>query len=190
MNKAVIPSFFIIILLLSILLYFQGLNGPFILDDFHNIQSTIISDSTFEQWYQLAFGNYSGHQGRPFSRLSFALNGWLFGLESFSFKLVNVLLHGFTSFLVFILVFQLLKLTKIAQSNMVKISILTSLIWLIHPLQVSTVLYIVQRMSILSAFFSLLAIITYIKGRNTLCNTPITIKKYIISCTIVVLIYL
>src|SRR5690606_1976486 len=45
------------------------------------------------------------------------------------------------------------------------IALLVTAIWLLHPMQVSTVLYVVQRMAQLSAFFTLLALIAYVTGR-------------------------
>jgi protein O-mannosyl-transferase len=40
-----------------------------------------------------------------------------------------------------------------------------SLLWLIHPIQLSSVLYVVQRMTELAGSFTLLALIAYVKGR-------------------------
>ena len=41
-----------------------------------------------------------------------------------------------------------------------------TIIWALHPLHVSTVAYIVQRMTMLAAFFSLLSILLYILARQ------------------------
>src|SRR3546814_5561048 len=38
--------------------------------------------------------------------------------------------------------------------------------WALHPMQVSTVLYVVQRMTELAALFSLLGLICYVYGRQ------------------------
>ena len=40
-----------------------------------------------------------------------------------------------------------------------------ALAWAVHPLQVSSVLYIVQRMEMLVATFTLLALLAYLRGR-------------------------
>src|SRR5690606_34982134 len=40
-----------------------------------------------------------------------------------------------------------------------------ALLWAIHPLQVSTVLYVVQRMEMLAAIFILLGLLAYLHGR-------------------------
>jgi len=43
--------------------------------------------------------------------------------------------------------------------------LLTGTVWLLHPLLVSTTLYVVQRMALLSTFFILIGSIGYLKGR-------------------------
>ena len=45
-------------------------------------------------------------------------------------------------------------------------------LWLLHPFHVSTTLYIIQRMTMLSALFSLLGILVYLKGRECLQTRP------------------
>ncbi|MBK9496187.1 MAG: hypothetical protein IPO08_17125, partial [Xanthomonadales bacterium] len=47
-----------------------------------------------------------------------------------------------------------------------KLGLVVAAFWLLHPLNVSTVLYIVQRMAQLSALFSLLAMWAYVIGRK------------------------
>gem|GEM_PF-4294607 len=40
-------------------------------------------------------------------------------------------------------------------------------VWALHPMQLSTVMYVVQRMTMLSAMFTLLAIIVYLRYRSS-----------------------
>jgi tetratricopeptide (TPR) repeat protein len=51
-------------------------------------------------------------------------------------------------------------------------SLAVSAIWLLHPMQISTVMYVVQRMTVLSGTFTLLGLILYCKGRARLADTP------------------
>jgi protein O-mannosyl-transferase len=44
------------------------------------------------------------------------------------------------------------------------------LLWIVHPIQLPSVLYVVQRMTELSALFVLLGLICYLKGRLRLCS--------------------
>jgi len=165
LNQPLTIVYLIFIVLISFIIYYPGLSGPFLLDDFYNLPSTIIYESSWDKWIGVALGGDAGHPGRIFSRLTFALNGWLFGNDSFSYKIINLILHAISALLVYILSQQLMLLAKVESSYAFLISGLTATIWLLHPLQVSTVLYTVQRMTIWSSLFSLLALITYIKAR-------------------------
>ena len=51
------------------------------------------------------------------------------------------------------------------KDNLFFLALAVSAIWALHPLQVSTVMYAVQRMTILMATFTLLAIIFYVRAR-------------------------
>ena len=48
----------------------------------------------------------------------------------------------------------------------VALSLLVAALWLLHPVQLSTVLYVVQRMTLLSAFFTLLGLYLYLRLRR------------------------
>lgn len=64
------------------------------------------------------------------------------------------------------------------QKKIAWIALLTAGFWLLHPLMLSTTLYVIQRMAQLPLLFSLLAIIGYFKGRGLLAVYPI--KAYLI----------
>jgi hypothetical protein len=52
------------------------------------------------------------------------------------------------------------------------LAMLAAAIWMLHPLHVSTTLYVVQRMSILATLFSLVGLLGYIHGRSLLAIAP------------------
>src|SRR3990172_5989953 len=102
--------------------------------------------------------------------------------DSTSFKLVNLFLHIFNGLLVFWLtqlIFTRLKQTNqnnfLSSSNINArtLSILSAVVaalWIVHPIQVTSVLYVVQRMTSLSGFFVILGLICYLKGRMRLIS--------------------
>jgi len=113
--------------------------------------------------------------------LSFALNHYFAGSfdNSTPFKLTNLLIHILNGLLLFWLA--RLMFTRLAQSNqkaLLSIShskrsldILSAgivILWVVHPIQVTSVLYVVQRMTSLSALFVILGLICYLKGRMLL----------------------
>lgn len=161
---------FICVLLLSLsavfFLYAPGLTGKFTLDDYANLPPLFDSLKSSGFWYGVVGGN-SGPLGRPLSLLTFALqvDSWP---NPYYFKLVNIAIHLAN----FILVFFLIRLLapyfstslKLNRYNLFALAI--ALMWAILPIHVSTVLYVVQRMVLLSTFFTLAGLVVYIIARD------------------------
>lgn len=116
--------------------------------------------------YYIFGSGFSGPGGRPLSLLSFALQHDNWPVNPYAFKLVNLIIHILNSILLFIFSLQLSKqLIPVTQSQKI-FSLLVAGLWLLHPIHVNTVLYTIQRMTEISAFFSLLGLISYVYGRN------------------------
>lgn len=176
----------ILILVLTIFLciaaYMPGLSGPWIFDDYTNIiynDYLHIKNLDVSNLYHAAFSFESGPLRRPISMLSFALNYYFSsGLEnSTPFKVTNLIIHLINTLLVFwlaALIFLRLRELPGAKKKYVTPSIDTAyllgacvaLIWSIHPIQLTSVLYVVQRMTELAATFTLLGLISYLYGRQ------------------------
>lgn len=152
-------------------LYWAGLSGDYFLDDYLHIINNASIKIQHPDWNSLlaaANSTSSGPLGRPLALVSFALNYYTTGLNPFYFKLVNVLLHLLTGIGVFYLTRRIA--LRFSSSNAVagNIAFLTALLWLVHPLNVSTVLYAVQRMTVLSAVFTIWGMLAYCHGRDRL----------------------
>ena len=161
------------LLLLSLLLFWGGLNGAFVLDDTPNLNviSQLPADPQWRDLWFLANTGSAGVLGRPLSLLSFLLQyqAWP---APYQFKLVNLLLHMLNGILLAFVCFALRKQVRaeIQPLFTYPVIIVAVFIWMSHPLQVSTVLYVVQRMTGLSACFILLGIYLYLAGRADLRN--------------------
>jgi hypothetical protein len=157
---------------LSISLYiFQiGLDGWFIADDFPNLSnlSEIKKEPNLDSYSKYIFNGATGNLGRPLSYLSFALQHESWPNNPKSFKLGNLIIHLTNGLLIAILTFNLIRLSsaKITEQWILFLAVSTALLWIIHPIQASTVLYTVQRMNELSSFFILLASNIYLLGRT------------------------
>lgn len=183
--------FYLLMFLTCAVLYFPGLSGDFLFDDFSNIVSRgdlHIERFEWETFAQLALSGDAGPLKRPIAVLSFALNHLFFGLNPWYFKLVNLGIHLVNGILFFAI--SRLLFLQLSKSSAVFLAWLATTIWLLHPLNVSTVLYVVQRMTILSAFFMLLGIWFYLTGRKSfggkkwllifsglLCTVPAALSK-------------
>ena len=168
------------ICLITCLIYLPGLDGSFVFDDYPNIvtnKQIHVESFTPEVLSQLFIGldgKTSIISARPVSGLSFAMNYFISGLEPYGFKLVNLLIHLLTGWTIFLVLSWIFRASRVLDNNIyhpVKsdysrwVALLTAAIWLIHPLNVSTVLYAVQRMTELSALFTLLGFAAYLRCR-------------------------
>ena len=149
---------------LGFLVYQPGFSGPMLFDDQVNLQSTKLYDLGWYSLLDVITHNYSGLFGRGVASLSFGLTHYFHGEGTYYFKYHNFLIHCLTALALFYLGYRLLLITRYAPKALL-IASLSALIWFIHPLHVSTVLYIVQRMAQLSALFTICALICYVIGR-------------------------
>lgn len=178
-NRQTVYGLWLLLLITTVVIYFPGLYGSFEFDDIANIivnKSLAIDEFSFQALKDIALSRSDNNgSGRPISFLSFAVNVNTTGLDPFWFKATNVLIHLGNG----LLVFQLLKLLlrhaslsrePLEQNTLVLMALAVTALWLVHPIQLTSVLYIVQRMTSLSALFLLLAMIVYIKGRQYSLN--------------------
>ena len=158
---------------LTALVYWPGLSGPFLLDDLSNLQP--VRDWTEGRlgFANVVTGNASGPLGRPLSMATFAANAALGGYSPYSFKLGNLVLHLLCGSLIFALFSTLCRRDSRMRNTTAWLPVAMTGVWLLHPLLVSTVLYSVQRMAILSALFTLTAMLCWWHGRQAIENGDI-----------------
>ncbi len=160
-----------LLFLLTAVIYFPGLAGPFLFDDGPALSSNPylrIDGTQFEQWRAAIFSSASGPLQRPLAMWSFAVNQVAAGeLATWPVKLVNLLVHLCCGGLVY--VFAKMVMARGApdmrdQSHQ-HVALLATALWLLAPLHVSTVLYAVQRMAQFAALFSLLGLCLFMYRR-------------------------
>lgn len=164
----------IIALVAAFLVYQRGLSGPFLFDDGPNIihnSNLAIRDFNPDTLKQAAYSGHSGPLLRPLSMMSFAANYYATGLDPYYFKLTNLVIHLFNGAGLFILTWLLLDFYRkrfepglsVAHSQWVSLAVAAA--WLLHPLNLTSVLYIVQRMTSLAALFSIWGLVLFLWGR-------------------------
>ncbi len=171
----VIPFVVLVVgLFAAIAVYTPGLSGPFFFDDIFNIQNNPnlrLAQLDPEALRLAAFSTDSGPFQRPISMASFALNFYFFGEGAASFKAVNLGIHLLNGVLIFLLSRLLLRQAarradlRLRGDRAGLAAGLIAAVWLVHPLNLTGVLYAVQRMTSLSALFVLLALLAYLQGR-------------------------
>lgn len=180
-NRRLKVLFLSVCLILSALVYAPGLSGPYAFDDYPNLLNNSyvqIKSLDSTSLYHAAYSLAAGPLKRPISMLSFALNHYFVGSfdDSTPYKLTNLIIHVINGLLIFWLarlVFQRLAESNRAQGHglvvhprySIWIAAGITLLWLVHPIQLTSVLYVVQRMTTLSALFVLTGLVLYFKGR-------------------------
>lgn len=155
---------------LASLIMAPGLSGGFFFDDYPNIvenESIRIDSLDSVSIRQVLSGPVAGPLGRPVSVASFALTHYFFGLEAFAFKAVNLGIHLIAGVLVYFLasvLFQTAHATPNKPQHWVPLWV--AALWLLHPIQITPVLHVVQRMTSLSALFLFAALLLHIRART------------------------
>ena len=147
-----------------------GLSGGFVFDDRPNIiENTVlhVSRLNLDDLLYAAYSFQPGHGTRSLSMLSFALDYWRGdGLNPRVFKSTNLLIHALTTFALALMLRRLLTLAQWPPRRAAMGALVLALLWAIHPLQVSSVLYVVQRMQTLVTLFMVLALWAYMGMRH------------------------
>lgn len=161
-------------MVLCSLLYKSALGAPLFFDDLPNLVDNSlvqISGHAFDGWRAAALSSSAGAIERPVAMLTFALNYVVVGeLSPVALKATNLLIHFACAGLIFLFATQLiqspaLRIKTRSGSPLGWIPMLAALLWLLHPLHVSTVMYSVQRMAQFSTLFTLAGFVLYLHYR-------------------------
>lgn len=172
-------------LLVTALVYSPGLSGSWLFDDYPNIvdnQGIQIKSISTASLTRAALSSPSSSFKRPLASLSFAANYFIGGLDPYGWKLFNLLVHLLNGILVFLLARLLLRSAanrSVAQASCTcsgrtdQCGLVAALIaggWLLLPINVTAVLYVVQRMESMANLFVLLGLMGYVAGRRRMLH--------------------
>ena len=157
---------FAAVLLLGYLVYRPGLAGGFLFDDFVNLNAlgaTGRVDDAPAFWRYITSGTADPF-GRPLSLLSFLADARAWPADPAPFLRTNVLLHLLNGTLLFVLLRALGARLRLAPAHAGGAAVIGAALWMLHPLLVSTTLYVVQRHAMLPTTFTLLGLIAWVHG--------------------------
>ena len=155
--------------LLAAAVFLPGLGGGFLLDDEPTITdnpAVQITHLDSGSLLQAAYGFKIGGGSRALPMLSFGLDHWRAGLDPAAFKATNIFIHALTTLVLAGFLQLLLVVAGWSRKNAGLVAPALALAWAIHPLQVSSVLYIVQRMQTMGTLFLVLALWAYLRMRQ------------------------
>jgi len=184
-------------LMLTVVVYWPGLHGSFLFDDFPNIvdnKGVQPTDASVPSLVRAALSSPASEFKRPLASLSFAANYLAAGLDPFWWKLTNLLIHLLNGLLVFWLARMLLRIDcrHTGRSHRVDahrtgkdttaevaptirdhttthpgvVAALIAAAWMLLPINLTGVLYVVQRMESMANVFVLLGLVGYTMGRQ------------------------
>lgn len=149
------------LLLASFWLLWPGVSGPFLFDDFPNLQNL---DDLGGHLSRRSIGVYlslfEGVPGRPLAALSFLLNDVAWPSDADTFKYTNLLIHLLNGVLVFGLARSLCRAAKVDEADAAALA--AAAIWLLNPIQISAIFLTVQRMTELSGLFVFAGLWAYV----------------------------
>jgi tetratricopeptide (TPR) repeat protein len=158
------------LLVLAVWAYRPGLSGNFLFDDFGSLPALGANgpvDNSIALSRYLTSGG-GDPTGRPLALASFLVDAHDWPADPYPFKRTNMLLHLLNGMLLVWLLLRLGRALRLPEPLACNAALLGAGIWLLHPLLVSTTLYVVQREAMLSAMFSLIGLIGWVVAREAL----------------------
>jgi len=149
--------------LLVVIAWSNGLNGEFVYDD----KVEVIGNRTIrwlEHWREILTYNIA----RPVVIFSWAVDLRLWSDNPFGYHLTNVLIHLCNAMLVFAVGERLLR--AVESPRPLYIAGVAAALWAVHPMTTESVTYITGRSESLCAMFMLLAILNWLRWRDTESN--------------------
>ena len=159
-------------------IYWPGLSGSWLFDDYPNIvdnPGVQPHEVSVPALVRAALSSPASDFKRPLASLSFAANYLVSGLNPWSWKLFNLVVHLLNGMLVFLLARMLLLATPPSSPTQTvdgerrRANIVATLIaagWMLLPINLTAVLYVVQREESMANLFVLLGLIGYVTGRQ------------------------
>jgi len=168
----------LVLLAATALAYRPGLAGPFLFDDEPNITANRllnVESLTAGAVRDAAYSANFTYPHRGIARLSFGLNYYFAGgrYDAWAFKATNLAIHLVNGLLVFLLARALLGMRERTLGGEERgwsdwAAVVAAGLWLLHPLELTSVLYVVQRMTSLAGLFVFSGLLGWAHGRRLL----------------------
>jgi protein O-mannosyl-transferase len=171
-NRYVIKSLVALagFMLLTLVAYWPGLQGSFLFDDFANLPALGATGpiDTWPNFWRYITSGTADPTGRPLTLLTFLLDARNWPADPFPFKRTSLILHLLNGVLLYALLAKLGQSLAVETRRYQTAALLGAALWLLHPLFVSTTLYIVQREAMLPATCALAGLLIWLHGRDRL----------------------
>ena len=144
------------VLLFTAILYSQAIFNGFTSfdDDFYILKNPFLKDFSWHGVKAIFTSFYSSNY-HPLTTLTYLIEYNRFGLNPLPYHLLNVILHLFNTWFVFMLAERL--------SGKRITALVVSVFFAVHPMHVESVAWVAERKDVLYAFFYLLSLLYYLR---------------------------
>ena len=167
---------------ITAIVYWPGVTGGWVFDDYPNIVDNAAihitrGHGTLVSWVNAALSSPASFLHRPLASITFAMN-WMAGYGNpWPFKVTNIVIHLINGVLLFCMLRTLLRLfalrsghgeneaSRVDESAATRLALVISAAWMLLPINLMAVLYVVQRMESLCQIFVLAGLWAYLHGR-------------------------
>src|SRR3546814_817596 len=153
---------------LAVAAYWPGLHGSFLFDDFGNLPA-IGATGPIDDWstfWRYITSGIADPIGRPLTLLTFLIDARDWPADPFPFKRTNLILHLINGGMIYALLTRLGRLLDYDKRRSQTAALMGSAIWMLHPLLVSTTLYIVPREAMLPPTCTIAGLLVWFHGRD------------------------
>jgi hypothetical protein len=153
---------------MTVLIYTPGLSGGYFFDDYPNIvdnPAIRVAHVDIPSLVRSALSSPSSEFRRPIASLSFSMNYLIGGSDPLGMKVTNLVVHLINGLLVFMLLRRLLAALGSPPQRTPIVAAMIASGWMLLPINLTAVLYTVQRMESLANLFVLLGLFGYVGAR-------------------------
>jgi tetratricopeptide (TPR) repeat protein len=165
---------FIVLSVLTGVIYFNTLHNDFIFDDLPLIQSSRILPSLDNPRSIISVFTQKGGY-RPIRTLSYAIDYRISGLNPVSYHISNIIYHTITAIFVYLVTLSIVSNRKSA--------LFAAILFAVHPVHTDSVAYLAGSRDILSGLFFFMGFYCFLTYRKTnrLIFAPLTMIAYLLS---------
>jgi protein O-mannosyl-transferase len=163
---------FISLFIFLLIIYSNSFYGDWHFDDYFNIVDNPYIQIKIFSWENIKnclYGLSQDRLSRPLSFLTFAINYYFDSTNVFGYHVINFAIHYLAAIFLFLFIYNtlMLPLLKNKYNNTgYSIALIATVLWAINPVLVTSVTYIVQRMTTLAGLFYIMSMYFYLKGRT------------------------
>ena len=174
-------KFLLFLVLVAAIVYGNSLNNKFVFDDQHLVQKNLFIRS-FENLPTLFktglhhFENVFQGEGtfyRPIIGLTYMFDYFLYALDPSGYHITNILWQVLAAFLVYLLI-------RIIFKSFI-LGAVSSLLFLIHPIQTEAVTYISGRADLIATSFLLLYLVFFVLDLKKTKQTDFLTKEFVLA---------